>query len=263
MKHNIRTGKISKAIFPVHFKSEIMNIIKENHIGKIVAEDYRTAQIFKNHKIDFCCQGNRSIETVCENRNLSSEDLIGEIEAMLQKPETSNDYKSWPLDLLADYIEKKHHRYVEESSQVLMPYLAKLCKVHGERHPELFEIADEFKKSATELASHMKKEELILFPFIRKLVKAEQEHSVIVKPHFGSVENPVEMMMQDHEVEGERFRKIADLSDNYTPPEDACNTYRVSLALLNEFEQDLHLHIHLENNILFSKAIELEKKLNS
>jgi len=240
-----------------------MNLTKEKHIGEIVAEDYRTAQIFKNHKIDFCCQGNRSIETVCENKIFSSKELIEEIETMRQKSETSNDYKSWPLDLLADYIEKKHHRYVEESSQVLMPYLAKLCKVHGENHPELFEITSEFKKSVTELASHMKREELILFPYIRKLVKAEQENSEIVKPHFGSVKNPVEMMMQEHEVEGERFRIIAGLSDNYTPPEDACNTYRVSLALLNEFEQDLHLHIHLENNILFPKAIALEKKLNS
>jgi regulator of cell morphogenesis and NO signaling len=238
-----------------------MKLTKEKHIGEIVAEDYRTAQIFKNHKIDFCCQGNRSIETVCENKSFSSKELIVEIEAMQQKSKTSNDYKSWPLDLLADYIEKKHHLYVEESSQVLMPYLAKLCKVHGENHPELFEVADEFQKSVTELASHMKREELILFPYIRKLVKAEQDNSKVLKPHFGSVKNPVEMMMQDHEIEGERFRKIAELSNNYTPPEDACNTYRVSLALLNEFEQDLHLHIHLENNILFPKAIALEKSL--
>jgi len=240
-----------------------MKLTKEKHIGEIVAEDYRTAQIFKNHKIDFCCQGSRSIETVCENKIFSSKELIEEIETMRQKSEPSNNYKSWPLDILADYIEKKHHRYVEESSQVLMPYLAKLCKVHGENHPELFEITSEFKKSVTELASHMKREELILFPYIRKLVNAEQENSEIVKPHFGSVKNPVEMMMQDQEVEGERFRIIAGLSDNYTPPEDACNTYRVSLALLNEFEQDLHLHIHLENNILFPKAIAMAKKLNS
>ena len=238
-----------------------MKLSKEKHIGEIVAEDYRTAQIFKNHKIDFCCQGNRSIETVCENKSFSSKELILEIEAMQQKSETPNDYKSWPLDLLADYIEKKHHRYVEESSQILMPYLAKLCKVHGENHPELFEVADEFQKSVTELASHMIREELILFPYIRKLVEAEQDNSKVLRPHFGSVRNPVEMMMQDHEIEGERFKKIAELSNNYTPPEDACNTYRVSLALLNEFEQDLHLHIHLENNILFPKAIALEKSL--
>ncbi|MBK5193134.1 MAG: iron-sulfur cluster repair di-iron protein [Flavobacteriaceae bacterium] len=239
-----------------------MIITKEKHIGKIVAEDYRTAQIFKNHKIDFCCQGNRSIEIVCENKSFTSEELIGEIEAMQQKHETSNDYKSWPLDLLADYIEKKHHRYVEEGFKVLIPYLNKLCKVHGGNHPELFEITKEFKESAVELGSHMEKEENVLFPFIRTLVQAKHENSEIEKPHFGTVENPVEMMMQDHEAEGERFRKIADLSNNYTPPEDACNTYRVSFALLNEFEQDLHLHIHLENNILFPKAIALEKELN-
>jgi regulator of cell morphogenesis and NO signaling len=239
-----------------------MTITKEKHIGKIVAEDYRTAQIFKNHKIDFCCQGNRSIETVCEKKNFSSEDLIAEIEAMQEKQESTSDYKSWPLDLLADYIEKKHHRYVVEGFKTLIPYLNKLCKVHGENHPELFEITKELKESAEEFGGHMEKEENVLFPFIRKLVQAKQENSKMEKPHFGTVENPVAMMMLDHEAEGERFRKIADLSNNYTPPEDACNTYRVSFALLNEFEQDLHLHIHLENNILFPKAIALEKEFN-
>lgn len=239
-----------------------MILTKDKFIGKIVAEDYRTAQIFKNHKIDFCCQGNRSIETVCEKKSFTSEDLIAEIEAIQQRSETSNDYKSWPLDLLAEYIEKKHHRYVVNGFKVLIPYLDKLCKVHGEHHPELFEITKEFKESAVELGSHMEKEEQILFPFVKTLVQAQQDNTQLEKPHFGTVENPVEMMMQDHEAEGERFRKIAELSNNYTPPEDACNTYRVSYALLNEFEQDLHLHIHLENNILFPKAIALEKKLN-
>lgn len=144
----------------------------------------------------------------------------------------------------------------------MIPYLNKLCKVHGENHPELFEITKELKESAEEFGGHMEKEENVLFPFIRKLVQAKQENSKMEKPHFGTVENPVAMMMLDHEAEGERFRKIADLSNNYTPPEDACNTYRVSFALLNEFEQDLHLHIHLENNILFPKAIALEKEFN-
>lgn len=239
-----------------------MILTKEKYIGKIVTEDYRTAQIFKNHKIDFCCQGNRSIEAVCENEDFTSEELIGEIEALQQKQEPTNDYKSWPLDLLADYIEKKHHRYVVEGFKVLIPYLDKICKVHGEHHPELFEITKEFKESGVELGSHMEKEERILFPFIRTLVQAKQENSKIIKPNFGTVENPVEMMMEEHEAEGERFRKIASLSNNYTPPEDACNTYRVSFSLLKEFEQDLHLHIHLENNILFPKAIVMEKELN-
>lgn len=164
---------------------------------------------------------------------------------------------------MADYIEKKHHRYVEEKTREITPYLDKICRVHGDRHPELFEINEHFNATAGELAAHMKKEELILFPFVRKMAKAKQENTKLEAPHFGTVENPIQMMMHEHTAEGERFRKIETLSNNYTPPEDACNTYRVTFALLKEFEADLHLHIHLENNILFPKAIELEKQLKN
>ena len=239
-----------------------MESLVEKPIGQIVAEDYRTAQIFKNHKIDFCCQGNRSIQEAAEKSKIEPQVLINEINAIQQEvKEGTVDYKTWPLDLLADYIEKKHHRYVVEKTPVLKAYLEKLCKVHGERHPELFEITDHFNKSAGELAAHMQKEEIILFPTIRKMVKAKQNGSKMEKPHFGTVQNPIQMMMTEHENEGERFRLIDELSNNYTPPQDACSTYRVAYALLQEFENDLHQHIHLENNILFPKATELEKEL--
>ncbi|MCB0443168.1 MAG: hemerythrin domain-containing protein, partial [Flavobacterium sp.] len=156
------------------------------------------------------------------------------------------------------YIEKKHHRYVEEKTPVLLAFLDKLTKVHGTKHPELFEINNLFYQGAGELAQHMKKEELILFPFIQKMVKAQKENQSIQEPHFGTVENPIAMMQDEHTVEGERFATIATLTDGFTPPEDACSTYRVAFQMLKEFEQDLHKHIHLENNILFPKAIELQ-----
>ena len=239
-----------------------MESLVEKPIGQIVAEDYRTAQIFKNHKIDFCCQGNRSIQEAAEKSKIEPQVLINEINAIQQEvKEGTVDYKTWPLDLLADYIEKKHHRYVVEKTPILKAYLEKLCKVHGERHPELFEITDHFNKSAGELTAHMQKEEIILFPTIRKMVQAKQNGSKMEKPHFGTVQNPIQMMMTEHENEGERFRLIDELSNNYTPPRDACSTYRVTYALLQEFENDLHQHIHLENNILFPKSTELEKEL--
>jgi len=175
------------------------------------------------------------------------------------KNDAGIDFKSWPLDLLADYIEKTHHRYVEEKIPVLLQFLDKLNKVHGERHPELFEINELFKGCAGELTQHMKKEELILFPFIKNMVKASINHQFIQEPSFGTVENPIAMMMEEHDAEGERFRKIVLLTNNYTVPSDACSTYRVTFAMLQEFEQDLHKHIHLENNILFPKAMALEK----
>ena len=231
-------------------------------IGELVAKDYRTASVFKKYSIDFCCQGNRTIEEACEKKNIDTKKVLEDLVAMMEsKSESTTDYQSWPLDLLADYIEKKHHRYVQEKTLEIQPYLDKLCKFHGERHPELLKIKEEFNASAGELAAHMKKEELILFPFIRKMTQAKMENIKVDAAHFGTVINPIQMMMDEHTVEGNRFRKIEELSNNYTPPQDACNTYRVSFSLLKEFEQDLHLHIHLENNILFPKAIEIEKEL--
>lgn len=238
-----------------------MTTVETKTIGEIVAEDYRTAQIFKNHNIDFCCKGNRSIREACDAQKIDSGEIMKEIEDLQQQTtDGTSDYQAWPLDLLADYIEKKHHRYVEERIPMLKAYLDKLCRVHGNRHPELFEITEHFSACGGELAAHMKKEELILFPFIRKMVKTNPGDE-IRQPYFGTVENPIQMMMHEHDAEGERFRKIAALSDGYTPPDDACGTYRVTFSLLQEFEADLHLHIHLENNILFPKSVSLEKTL--
>lgn len=240
---------------------ETLHKDSQKQIGQFVAEDFRTAAVFNTYGIDFCCKGDRTVEEVCDKKGISLNGLLDKLHAVLNsKTNQSIDYKSWPLDLLAEYIEKKHHRYVEEKIPVLRQFLDKLCKVHGERHPELFEINELFLGCSGELASHMKKEELILFPFVKRMVKAKLENSAVQSPPFGTVENPIAMMMQEHDNEGERFRKIAELSNNYTPPADACNTYTVTFAMLNEFEQDLHLHIHLENNILFPEAIKLEQQ---
>ena len=240
---------------------ETINKNANKQIGNFVAEDYRAAAVFSKYGIDFCCKGHRTIQEVCNKKNIDENELLDELNATMNvKSNEGIDYKSWPLDLLAEYIEKKHHRYVEEKIPVLKQFLDKLCKVHGSRHPELFEINNLFIASAGELAAHMKKEELILFPFIKKMVSASISGQPIQMPGFGTVENPIAMMMIEHDNEGERFRKIAELTNNYNPPADACNTYRVTFAMLNEFEQDLHLHIHLENNILFPEAAKLEKR---
>ncbi|MCQ9636689.1 iron-sulfur cluster repair di-iron protein [Chryseobacterium sp. WG23] len=229
-------------------------------IGNIVAEDFRTAAIFKRHGIDFCCKGGRTIEEACTSKKLDPEKVYAELESLPANEGSSMDFGSWPLDLLADYIEKKHHRYVEEKTTVLQAFLDKLCKVHGNRHPELFEINTLFNESAHDLAAHMKKEELILFPFVRNMIKAKISGGVLPHPAFGTVENPVSMMQHEHSVEGDRFRRIAEITNEYLPPADACNTYKVAFAMLQDFENDLHKHIHLENNILFPKAIQLEKE---
>lgn len=236
--------------------------IKTDFIGEIVAEDFRTAAIFKKYGIDFCCKGGRTIEEACSPKSLDKDQIYSDIENLPKTDGNSIDFNSWPLDLLADYVEKTHHRYVYEKTPVLQAFLDKLCKVHGGRHPELFEIKELFDASAQDLGAHLKKEELMLFPFIKNMVKAKIDGSAIPQPPFGTVENPVNMMKHEHTVEGERLRQIAELTNEYTPPADACNTYKVTFAMLQDFENDLHKHIHLENNILFPKAIQLEKEFS-
>ncbi|MXO05554.1 MULTISPECIES: iron-sulfur cluster repair di-iron protein [Flavobacterium] len=237
-----------------------MENLKNKTIGSFVAEDFRTAAVFSKYRIDFCCKGNRTVAEVCEKQNIDADDLLQNVLQVVQSENSESiDFNSWPLDLLADYIEKTHHRYVEEKMNVLLPFLDKLCKVHGANHPELFKINELFIGCAGELSQHMKKEELILFPFVKRMVKTKESDGILSQPSFGTVSNPIAMMMHEHDNEGERFREIAELTNNYTPPADACTTYRVTFAMLKEFEADLHKHIHLENNILFPKAVTLEK----
>tara|TARA_R110002049_G_scaffold227850_1_gene399974 strand:+ start:862 stop:1593 length:732 start_codon:yes stop_codon:yes gene_type:complete len=236
---------------------------KDSIIGELVAVDYRSATVFESYGIDFCCKGNRSIEDACEKKKINPADVLNALENVLKTSNAEHvDYSSWPKDLLVDYIEKKHHRYVEERIPLLKQYLAKIAAVHGDNHPELIEINELFVASAGELTQHMKKEELILFPFIRKMVKHEMGGGELDVPHFGTVKNPISMMMSEHENEGDRFERISQLTKGYVPPADACSTYTVSFSLLKEFEEDLHRHIHLENNILFPWALKAEEAMS-
>jgi len=238
-----------------------MENLKDKTIGAFVAQDFRTAAVFSKYQIDFCCKGNRTINEVCEKQSIDSDTLLQNVYDVLQSENNSGiDFNSWPLDLLVDYIEKTHHRYVEEKTGIILQFLNKLCSVHGANHPELFKINELFAEGAGELSQHMKKEELMLFPFIKRMVNTKESNGVLSQPSFGTVSNPIAMMMQEHENEGDRFREIANLTNNYTAPADGCTTYKVAFAMLQEFEQDLHKHIHLENNILFPKAVILEEE---
>jgi regulator of cell morphogenesis and NO signaling len=243
-----------------------MNSTKQT-IGSIAAADYRTADIFKKYGIDFCCNGNRTIEEACKSAGIAATQLNYELQELSNgttEDKASNDFKFWRIDLLADYIEKKHHQYVTDHIVVLQPYLAKITAVHGSSHPELHEIKRLFDECAEELTAHMRKEEMILFPLIRKMATITSKRDAGMPDDLpGTVENPIRMMMHEHDAEGVRFRKIAALSNNYETPPDGCNTYSLTYRLLKEFENDLHLHIHIENNILFPAAIEMEDAMKS
>lgn len=239
-----------------------MKINSEILVSNIVAENYKTANVFKKYGIDFCCNGNRTVKNVCNTHALETSKLIDDLEQILLEDNKEVDYQSWSISFLTDYIYNQHHKYVERKISEIKEYLSKICEVHGNQNPELHKINTLFTASANDLTMHMKKEELMLFPYFKKLDKLDNKNTSISSTLFDTVSDPITSLQQEHDNEGVRFREIAKLSNNYTPPKHACNTYKVTFALLKEFEEDLHKHIHLENNILFKKVIALDKLKN-
>lgn len=237
-----------------------MDIQKNTQVGAVVAQDYRAASVFSKAGIDFCCGGNRTIEEACLEHQLDSDEIVGLLRDSLSAPRTASgeDFYAWPIDLLADYIEKKHHRYVRAQLPLLQGMLEKIVRVHGKGHPELFEVQNEFEHCAEELTQHMKKEEVVLFPYVRRLVEASEAGRSVAAP-FTTVQQPIAVMLGEHSTEGERFQRIRKLAKEYVVPEDACSTFKAAYRNLEAFERDLHHHIHLENNLLFPRAIELER----
>ena len=235
---------------------------KSETIGEMVASDYRKAEVFRKFGLDFCCGGKKTLEKACEKKGLDVVEVKKALKAVEDDFTTNTeDYNSWELDFLADYIINKHHKYIENSHPMLFEFSQKVARVHGSRHAEVVDIAHYYNEVAEELQLHMQKEEMILFPYIKELAIAKRNGTPMERPQFGSIQNPINMMEAEHESAGGNMEKIRELSKNFTPPEDACNSYRVLFAKLKEYEADLHHHIHLENNILFKKAIELEKEL--
>ena len=230
-----------------------MENIAEMKVGKIVAQNFRTAKILTEKGIDFCCKGGITLTEACRLKDVSLETLLTELEDTLSQP-YRHDYEGMDLRDLIRHIVKVHHQYIESTVPALKAYLEKLCQVHGGRHPELHEINRLFFEASDALIKHMKKEELILFPYIHAMCEANEIGYPLSRPHFGHISNPVSMMKEEHDTEGERFREISRLSGNYQCPPDGCQTYRVAYEMLKDFEADLHKHIHLENNILFPKA---------
>lgn len=238
-----------------------MTTLQERTVAEVVTENIKAAHVFKKHGIDFCCGGGISIKRACEKAKIDPTILEEELLNLDAVQDRAYDFNSWKLDFLTDHIINVHHNYVEESSPLLLQYAKRVNHVHGNHYTELAEIESLVIEVVQAMAAHQKKEELILFPFIKKLVKAEREGTEVPHVHFGSVENPIKMMEEEHDEAGAIMRRIAELSSNYAPPQGACNTYRAFYAKLEEFEQDLHQHIHLENNILFPKSLKLEKEL--
>jgi len=228
-------------------------------LGDIVAKDLRKAEVFKKYGLDFCCGGKKTVKEACAEKGLD----VAMIEKELQNSDKSVStarplpYNDWNLDFLADYIVNTHHSYVKKTIPDVRSYAEKVAKVHGAHHPELLQINKLAQEVCDEMSAHMVKEETVLFPYVKQLVASTNG-----KVKFGNldtVKTPINMMEMEHEVVGNNMDKIREISNNYALPEDACGSYAYLFKTLDEFENDLHIHVHLENNILFPKALELEK----
>src|SRR4029079_6045299 len=236
-----------------------MTATLEMTIRDIVANDFRTAAVFQRHGIDFCCKGDRSIQDACRNGRVTAEQVLKDIAEATETPPTGGArFNSWDLSTLTSYIVGNHHSLVRQAMPVLLTHTKKVAAVHGDRHPELPEVARLFNEVAVEMTSHMAKEEQILFPCIVGLEEASRGVGGRPSAPFGTVRNPIRMMEMEHESAGDAMARIRSLTAGDAIPDGACTTYRVCLQELEAFERDLHEHVHLENNILFPKAARLE-----
>lgn len=223
---------------------------KDITIGEIVAIDYRAAAVFKAAGIDFCCGGKKSIDETCSEKGIDRDELVEKLEKLESTPNTTtHNFIEWEPGFLCDYIVNTHHKYVLKSLPELVSYTEKIASVHGDRHPELEEVADLFSQISKELLQHMKKEEEVLFPSIKEAINSGSENAK------ANIISEITRLSGEHEFAGEAMDKINVITSNYQVPADGCNSYHVTFKLLREFEDDLHIHVHLENNILFPKAL--------
>lgn len=231
-------------------------------VGEIAAADIRKAEVFKKYGIDFCCGGKKSLKQVCEEKGLELATVEAELASTPQTQQGSaNNFKAWEPDFLVDYIYNQHHLYYYELQPALKDLLTKVVGHHGDTHPELKNLYSLYTQLVTELDTHFMREEKVVFPFIKALVQVKRTGDRALLNDLPSLTEPVRMMEVDHEAAGDILLEINKLTNNYTPPADGCNSYQFLYKKLSELEADLHQHIHLENNILFPKALKLEKEL--
>jgi regulator of cell morphogenesis and NO signaling len=239
-----------------------MSVSTARTVRELALEIPEATRIFEKIGIDYCCGGNKSLEEACAAANRSVDEVLDSLEFAEQEARAKKKDRNWqtePLAELVAHINGTHHKYTREEIARLGPLLDKVASVHGKNHPELQHIRAAFRGLAQELTTHMMKEEAVLFPYIVRMEEAVIQREPVLPPPFGTVQNPVAMMMHEHDSAGDALRAMRQASAGYTPPGDACISYQTLYKALGDFEKDLHQHIHLENNILFPRAIEMER----
>jgi regulator of cell morphogenesis and NO signaling len=248
-------------------KENDMTISATKTVRELAVEVPGATRVFEKLGIDYCCGGSAPLEEACSKAKVPISQVVESLEKAAAEsaegvaPEAgpaNADWKTEPLSRLTGHVVATHHAFTRSELARLDQLLAKVCKVHGQNHPELLDINRQFQGLQQELTMHMMKEERILFPYIEELEAAVTRKQPKPAPPFGTVQNPIRMMMTEHDSAGEALKQIRGLSSNFTPPADACISYQTLYQALLGFEADLHQHIHLENNILFPRAVGME-----
>jgi len=240
-----------------------MSISTEKTVRELALENPAATGVFEKLGIDYCCGGGMSLEEACRAANLPVGEVAGSLETAEQAAQVARPNRDWQEEPLADliaHIQSTHHKYVREELERLEPLFEKVCSVHGKNHSELLAMHASFQGLAQELTMHMMKEERVLFPYIARMEESVIQREPVLPGPFGSVQNPVAMMIQEHDSAGHALRALREASNGYTAPSDACVSFHTLYQALAAFEADLHQHIHLENNILFPRAVALEQR---
>jgi regulator of cell morphogenesis and NO signaling len=236
-----------------------MTFSSETRVNEIALSNPGARHILEDAGIDYCCGGGKSLQDACLRANVAPEQILWQLRQNSERVEAgASQWTAAPLAELTKHIRERHHQYVRDAIPRLLALLAKIREKHGSNHRELGAIEKLFGDVAREMLMHMQEEEQILFPFIDLLERAANGGGAVQAPFFQTVRNPIHSMMKEHDSAGELMRQIRAASDGYTSPSDACTSYQATYQGLEEFEKDLHLHVHLENNILFPRAVDLE-----
>ena len=239
-----------------------MSVTTEKTVRELALENPAATRVFEKLGIDYCCGGNKPLEEACRAANLNTDQVLDSLEMAEQSAHAAQKDRNWQVEPLADliaHIKNTHHKYTRAEIARLGPLFDKVCSVHGKNHVELLQIRGIFQGLAQELTTHMMKEDMVLFPYMVRMEEAAIEKEPIVPAPFGTVQNPVSMMEHEHDSAGNALRAMRETSNGYAFPADACVSYQTLYKALAEFEADLHQHIHLENNILFPRAVAMEK----
>lgn len=226
--------------------------IQNRTLRDIVSENFNAAVLFDNYGLDYCCNGGQTLGEACSERGVEPQKVLTSL-YQLDTDSSSQRYFRWDVSFLIDYILNNHHSFIRDAAPVITTHLAKSAAAHGDNHPELHQVISIFKECSSALSEHLLKEEQVLFPYIKKL----QQYGTAS----GMIEQPIAVMLSEHETVGSELRQIRELLNDYTAPDDACTTLRLVYKELEAFESDIHKHVFLENAVLFPKAIRLEKDL--